>query len=163
MAIKASDVATEETKSLVNSYLMARAYAEATRERVDAIGREILKEMPLYADSEDGGARIVEPSKVFSCPDDEATGRYFLEASKRERAAGIKPANMADEFCPALVAETRLSKIENMLIDASGKALGVGSNSPGMYLERRKRYIDLVVGMVVNMPGFRNPLDKKPG
>ena len=160
MAIQASDVATAETKSLVNSYLMARVYAEAMRERVDAIGREILKEMPLYADMADGSARIVEPSQIFLCTDDAATGAYFLEASKRERAAGIKPTNMPDEYCPALVAESRLSKIENMLIDASGKALGVDSNSPGMYLERRKRYIDLVVGMIVNMPGFRNPLDK---
>jgi hypothetical protein len=56
------------------------------------------------------------------------------------------------------VAERLLIDIENKLIDASGKPLGISHNSPGLYLETRKKYLDLVVGMIVNMPGFKNPL-----
>lgn len=152
-----ADVLTHEVKSCVNAYLMARAYAETMRERINAIYRDILTECPIYETR--SGKPILDPERLYLCEDDALVRDAWDEANKRERAAGIKPDLMPDEHCPALAAEFMQTKAENMLIKASGAPFGVTNNSllcAG--LGKRQKWIDLIVSLVVSQPDFRNPL-----
>ena len=95
---------TDAVKSSVNAYLLARARAELMREKIDEIQRAILKESPLKNDLEvRHGMKqelITDPKLVYLSEDEEACQDYFAECNKRERAAGLKPDDMKDEFCP---------------------------------------------------------------
>lgn len=151
-------VVTHEVKALVSAYLLARAYAELTRERVNTIYREILTQCPVYADRT--GDQIFSPDKLYLCSDDALVRDARDEANKRERASGIKPADMPDDYCPALVAESLLSDVESCLIDASGAAFGITNKKVLCArdgLAKRQKWIDLVVGLVVRQPDFRGP------
>jgi hypothetical protein len=165
-AISPSAFLTPALTSYVSAYLMSRAYAETMRQRVDAIERAILTECPIYADT-DRRCSTGTPEQIFSgkdlwlCSDEALCADFYAEANKRERAAGLKPDSMPDDHCPALVAEHLQLQMEWKLIDESGRPFGVNSGnimccSNG--LENRQKWIDLVVGFVVNSPGFKNPL-----
>lgn len=150
------EIISPEVISYVKSYLMARARAETLREAVDNIYREILKEKPVYITEGFGshtGERITEGFDLYLCTDKEAA-EIYAEADKRERANGIKPKEMQTDYCPALVAENLQREVENLLINASGKPIGV-SCSDLIGLDLRRKWIDLIVKAVVNMPYFR--------
>jgi hypothetical protein len=153
------DIDTPAVHSLVRAYLMARTYAECQRERVDAIHFEILTECPIYADKDDGQA-ITKSGDLYLTSDDQACKDFYAEANARLRHAGIKPTEMADEFCPALVAEHLLRKTERILIDESGKAFGVSADGllgTSKGLENWQKWLDLVCKLIVNLPNFETP------
>jgi len=157
---------TPELKSAVNAYLMSRAYAETMRDKVNAIYKDILTQCPVYADlrTPEGkqigqGEQILDPEHLYLCSDDALVQDAWAEADKRERAAGIKPDSMQDEYCPALVAENLQRETERLLIEVSGKPFGMDNHKllcAG--LEKRQQWIDLVCQFVVSQPDFKNPL-----
>jgi hypothetical protein len=158
--ITLKDIDTPAVHSLVRAYLMARTYAECQRKRVDEIHLAILTECPIYADMRDGGAAITRSKDLYLSTDEAACKDFYAEASARLRKAGIKPADMADEFCPALVAENLQRKTERLLIDESGKPFGVTAD--GLLcarggLENWQKWIDLVCRLIVNLPNFEKP------
>jgi hypothetical protein len=155
--ITIKDIDTPAVHSLVSAYLMARTYAKCQRERVDAIHLAILTECPIY--TEDGEA-ITRSKDLYLSTDEAACKDFYAEANARLRNAGIKPADMADEFCPALVAEHLLCKTERALIEESGKPFGVTAD--GLLcarggLENWQKWIDLVCQLIVNLPNFVTP------
>lgn len=158
---------TPEVKSYVNAYLMARAYAETVRERINAIHLQILTECPIYSDRYEGRGVVEEPRQIlrskdlYLCTNDALCKDFYAEANKRERECGLKPASIEDGYCPALVAERLQMQIEHKLVEASGRLFGVTVNSllcAAHGLERLAQWIDLVVQMVANSPDFKNPL-----
>ena len=64
---------------------------------------------------------------------------------------------MSDDHCPALVAEHLKIEAENLLIEVSGKPAGVNLENLTL-LKNRKKWIELVVGLVTSLPNFKNPL-----
>jgi hypothetical protein len=147
----------------VENYLLARTFAEHKREQVDAIETQLLTEHVLMAtlctrDSkhcasrfpDDEPWRITQPKDMFMCEDEAAIREFYAELNRRERAAGIKPADMPDEHCPALCAETIQTQAEAVLIDSSGRLYGITADM--LYLEKRDKWIDLVIRMLVNHP-----------
>lgn len=158
----------QECQSAVNAYLMARTLAEATREQVDKIHREILAECPIYDDlTLDGkrtatGRAITKSADLYLSEDEDACQDFYTEADIRLRRAGIKPANMPQGHCPALVAEHLQIQTENLLIECALEAMGEPKeNRAYIYLEKRRRFIDLICGLVVNQEGYKNPLTKE--
>ena len=154
------DIDTPAVHSLVSAYLMARTYAECQRERVDAIHLAILTECPIYADMRDGGKAITRSKDLYLSTDEAACKDFYAEANARLRHAGIKPTDMADEFCPALVAEHLLCNTERALIEESGKTFGVTAD--GLLcarggLDNWQKWIDLVCQLIVNLPNFVTP------
>jgi len=150
-------------KSLVSTYLLALAYAEMMRGKVDEVYLSILTETPVYADGQQNetGERIYKAKDLYLCSDDGLCQQIYAEADRRLRTAGIKPSDMSDEHCPALVAETDLSNIGRELIDVSGIPLGVTHDDimcGADGLENRQKWIDLVVGAVISLPDFESPL-----
>ena len=157
---KMSDLITPEIRSCVNAYLMARAYAETMRKHVDAIHREILTECPIYADIHGHKDQILESKDLYLCSNEALCHDFYDESDKRLRAAKLKPDDMPHDHCPALVAEHLQVKCEWMLLDASGKPFGFSADTPWT-MEHRQQWIDLVVGLIVNQPDFKNPLTGK--
>lgn len=171
--LTATDV-TQEVKSYVNAYLMQRTIAEVTRDKVNTIETEILTECPLMVSDEwsergrlDGP--ITDPKHTYLCDKGPELEDYYLETNKRLRDAGIKPDEMPDTHCPALVAEHDLIKIERLLLGAAAVMLKLGIDGKELNqqlmcsgMKQRQKFIDLLVGLVVNMPGYINPLTHKP-
>ena len=156
--MKPEAVATPAVKSLVNAYLMARVMAESMREQVNAIYLDILTECPIYGDRD--GRQIFDPGRLYLCDNMSLVQDAWDEADQRERKAGLKPASMPADHCPALVAEHDLIKVEWELIKASGEKLGV-TNTKLLCAggsEMRQKFIDLVVGLVISLPDFKSPL-----
>ena len=160
---KIQDVLTQEVKSCVSAYLLARAYAKTMRDEVDAIHLQILTQCPVYADKSDG-RQILTSGELYLCTDDALCRDFYDEADKRLRAAKLKPSDMPTDHCPALVAEHLQTKTEWLLIAAAGEPFGITNDKllcSKNGLENRQKFIKLVVGLVVNSPGFRSPLTGK--
>ena len=155
---------TADLRAAVRAYLLARTVAEVTRERVNAVYRDILTETPIMADHDKhcDGLPIMGPEKLYLASDDEAVKRCWAEADRRLRQKGIKPADMEPEYCPALVAESTQRQAEALIVEAGAAMLGEGKGFHGRLLcaglEKYEQFVDLCCKLVVNEPGFRNPL-----
>lgn len=154
---------TPAVKQSVSAYLLARVYAETMRDKIDEIQRQILSEIPLINPKD--GQRITEPKYSWTCTDDELMLEYYAECNIREREAGLKPSDMEDDFCPALVAENILSDTRKLIFDAAAEMLDMDIDGKELHhrllcrgLDEMKKFIDLVVGLVVNLPDFKKPL-----
>ena len=63
------------------------------------------------------------------------------------------------DYCPALVAEDDLRKIEHAIFDAVGVPMGINWDSLFHHgVDDYKKFIDLVVKSIVSMPDFVNPM-----
>lgn len=162
---------TPGVKSAVGAYLMARAYAETMHNHVDKIQREILAESPLTNGHETKHGQparlITDPKHAWLCDDDAACADYYAECNRRERAAGLKPDDMPDSHCPALVAEDIQRTTERLIIDNAAVMLRFEGGGKELHhrllcagLDKYHEFIDLMVKLVVNLPDFKNPLQK---
>lgn len=142
-------------RPFVDTLLLATAYAQCERERVDKIYRKILADMGVTCD----------PKHVYQLAD--STARDFYDRCNAWNLAdGF--AEAAQGYCPALCAESLQTEAENALIkaaaqffpDCTNDRLLCGTKTQGG-LETRRKYLDLLIGLVVNSPGYMNPLTKK--
>ena len=162
---------TQALKSSVNAYLMAKTLAECEREKVDNMAREILETATYRADPkfvERGhvSERITDPDKAWMLEDRDHND-YLVDLKKAMEKVGYKIKHNPNEpeysfNCPALMAESMQRDAEYLLVDAVAEMLGetddLAHNLICAGLDKYHQFIDLVVGMVVNMPGFKNPL-----
>ncbi len=154
----------------VSNVLLAMVMAKAERERVDVIQRRILAEDEytgrMHERSEQGDVqyRITEPKDTYHM-DDQSSEQYFARCDAEYKRAGY---DLEPGFCPALIADSLKRDAEHALIDAAethfpglavNKLLCGTADKNG--LEALQSYLDLLIGMVVNSPGFRNPLTGK--
>jgi hypothetical protein len=154
MNIPKSIPLTPELDSAVTAFLLAKAHAEAVRERVDRIKTEILEDIPLYvADDKihsEPGARITHPRYDWQA-DEGPFNNYLCEVDERLKADGIKPSTMERNRCPALVAENILCKAEGLLCEIAGKPFGLTKD---MLLcsgiEAIRQFTDLVCSYVLS-------------
>lgn len=151
----------------VQNALVARAVAQDKRTRVDALGREILTErvftstLCTSADTDPEQAarcasqppeRITDPKALFGCQDEALCAWYYAEANRRARAAGLKPADLPDNHCPALVAEELQWQAEEAVIALAAPVFGLTSDQVRLTLNTRDRFLELVIRLLVNHP-----------
>lgn len=146
-----------ENHDLAMAVVKAQAYAQTMREQVDKIQRQVLKEVPLYDDliaehNHTERHRITDPKDTYLSKDDAAFQRYVMECSNRERAAGLKPATMPDEYCPALVAEDLQRKAERVLLDSGGSLFGISADDM-VQPEHWREGLRLMLGASLKEPG----------
>lgn len=152
----------EALKPYVNTLLMAKAYAQLERERVDKIQRKVLAEEVYLMDErwlEHGrdDERITEPDKSHLMCDVDAS-RYFEKLNAIHLANGFEDA--AKGYCPALVAETLERDATHALI-LSAQEFMPEVTPNGLLclgLEKYHKFVDLLIGLVVNSPGYTSPL-----
>jgi hypothetical protein len=160
---------TQAVKSAVDAVLLARAYAETMRGKVNSIEASILEECPLYVSPEhaEGRAdeRIADPRKVWLTDlESPQYKEHLAETNKRLRAEGLKPDSMPDSHCPACVAECVQQDAEHLLIYAAAEMMDAGDGKEFHHklvcagMEKYRKFIELLCGLVVAMPGYRNPL-----
>ena len=143
---------TDDVKSAVNTYLVARAYAETMRDQVDTIDREILVKYPLYDGRHNKGRQILEGKDVYLCIEKENIKFYYAEADQRLKELGIKPEAMDLDHCPALVAEDIQRNASGILIRAAVEMLDLDdkpeafrNNLLCLGMKKYREFIDLVV------------------
>jgi len=150
---------TPDIKSAVNAVLMARAMAETERMKMDKMMTEILSSA-VYMTSKEyeperKSERIVE-AKITWLMSKEDFADFNAECQKRIREMGYKT---KPGQCPALVAEDIQRTVEHVLIDCAEPVFGVDLDKllcAGM--DKYHKYIKLLCGLVVNLPGFKNSL-----
>jgi hypothetical protein len=160
-----------EIKTCVSTYLLARVLAECEREKIDAIETEILETANYWTAKKwtdkhgISQCRVLAPKETYLM--DEAEYKdYRAECVKRMIAAGYsdKEYRLSEGFCPALIAESMLCDAKHALIKATQaifpdiSAHKLLCHYPGV--ETMNKYVDLWVGLVVNLPDFENPLKK---
>lgn len=160
-ASKAHDIA-KALAPQVKVLLMATAVAELERERVDAIARKVLADQNYYGRKpRDQGEqfRVTEPGDTWHM-DDGSFASYHAKMQAIHLANGFEDA--AKGYCPALVAEHLKIKAEWALIEAAERFFPGCDNSTLLCgtktlggLETRKKYLDLLIGLVVNVPGCK--------
>jgi len=148
---------TDDVRRAVAAYLVARAKAEVLREAVDAVFAEILAEREIYPAEEwrkcgDVG-RILDHDRL-SWSELHDFNAVIAEASCIERERGIKPADMEEQYCPALVAEHAQLEAEWAILKAGFAMIGSPADDwKRLYGDKRAQFLDLVVRLVVNEPG----------
>lgn len=145
----------------VNAVLLATAVAEVEREACDKIHRRLLAEAEYTGlhktCSNKAGVpfRVTEPKDDWLM-DEESSARYYaaLDAAYAEAGYELEPG-----FCPALIAGHALIKAENAMIVAAGKWFPefVDDGCPRVWGENRTKLIKLLIGLVVNFPGYKTP------
>lgn len=129
-------------------YCTLKAMADGLRAEVDKVQRRLLlEECQLFKDLTDGG-RVTDPKDYWLSQDDDACKAYFAAQDRELRAAGIKPPEMADEFCPALVAEHDVSKARGAIIEAMAPLVGIKREA--LYGKNEEKFFDLAMGLILN-------------
>jgi hypothetical protein len=156
--------------ALVNLCLVARTIAELTREKVDAAERQVLAECPLPWSAEcrerglvpkDAGHRITDIKHVYLA-EKECRSEHYQALSHKLRADGVKPPEMPEEWCPALCAESVQTDTERDLIKLTWREYTGRAEDPPTVLcgDRRKKWLDLWIGLVVEAPGYKQPVPR---
>lgn len=164
---------TQAVKSSVNAYLLARAHAETHREKVDKIQRNLLNTLEYNVDPkwrkghrDVGFDRITDPKDTYLMRDDQWAD-YYEELKHDLIKAGYNIQVRANNSynCPALVAEDLQRTTERLIIESAAEMLGEKNDLQHTLLcaglDKYQQFIDLVCKLVVNMPGFKNPLTKQ--
>ena len=157
----------QKMRPYVDEYLLARCAAELERERVDKIQRRVLSEGQYtgrrpVSRGKDGieyeQYRVTEPRDAYHM-DDQSAEQYYARLNAIHVAEGFERAK--DGYCPALVLEHEQSQAEKRLADAAAPMFGIDSDRllcAG--LEKYHEFTDLIVGLVVNSPGYTSPLER---
>lgn len=148
-----ADAMARELVPHVHALLLAQVHAKVEQERMDKIDRELIEEMrPVDQYS---GEPITDPRKLWHM--DDATAAEFYKARHiLVLKAGYKPKSEGE--CPALVAEGIVRLAQRTLIEGAQPFMGVSPDDllcAG--LEKYRRYVELIVGLVVNHPTFKPP------
>jgi hypothetical protein len=127
--------------------LLAQAFAELERERVDAYVRPIFDRYQFQYAAEWGDRRgglsgpIPSPKDLYLCDDAPGLAAYYADCDDAHRAHGFTgPAG----HCPALRAESLLLAAQNALIDLAKPLFGFDARD--LYGEDRRKCLDLLLG-----------------
>lgn len=131
----------KKNKPIAEAVLVAKAFADVERERVDAYIRPVFERYDFRYDMTGQPERRIEnPKCIYLSEDDKLVEKYFAECDRVHRENGF---DGPEGHCPALIAEDLLRKAENILLDELAKLMDVdGFHS----LELRKRALDLALG-----------------
>ena len=148
----------------VNALLLAKAYAAVKREQVDAVSRRLLAEsVYMVADenrtNDDHPERITDPRYDWMMGS-EAFAGYYAKRNAILLETGIKPAAMPEEHCPALTAEYQKTKAEWVVLKTAWALIASDHPADGwedLYGDNRDTFLDLVINLVVNRPGYVEP------
>lgn len=136
----------------VKSVLMAQAYAELTRERVDAYIRPIFDRYRFRYSSrwDELGAKcggiIQDPKDLYLTDlDDPLVAAFYADCDDAHKAHGY---DIPKGHCPALRAEHLLAVAERCLLELATDLFGVNL-ADHCFGETRRKALDLLIGASV--------------
>lgn len=135
-------------RPLALEYCAKKAMAEVLRDRVDAIARQLLaEECPLYMTLNEDGGRVIDPKDYWLAEDEDALKAYYAAMNRDLRAAGIKPDDMDDDYCPALVAEHDVVRARAAVINAVAPMVGLDLGL--LYGEKEEQFFQLAMELIL--------------
>lgn len=149
--------ASKALRTPVNAVILAQAHAELMRAKCDTIQRRLLGEREYFTSAEWeprlAVKRVVEPRLSYLMSDeDSAVYLAALDAAYREAGyTELEPGQ-----CPALIAEHLLMLAERALFECAERFFPE-IQAGHLYGANRKKYLELLQGMVVNAPGYKAP------
>lgn len=148
-----ADTMARALRGAVDALLLATAFAQVEREKCDKIQRQLLGSGRYGGDG--------DPRYTYLLGE-EPCRRYFADLDRAYREAGY---NVEPGHCPALIAECLQTQAEWGLIEAAQEFFPDVTNHRLLCgtkdmdgLETRKKYLDLLCGLVINYPGYTSPL-----
>ena len=147
-------------KSLVNDLIKAREEAPKVRAAVDAVVNPLFANFPHKFWTEEcvrGGKVVVErtlitdPNKLYMAED---MGTEKMDAWDKARNEAILAAfpGTPDQFCPALMAESKIIELENALLESAAETLD-GSFGNICNMKMRDEAVSLLATGVTNLRG----------
>lgn len=137
-------------RELVKRYFVARAYAELKRERIDAIGDEVLSRVCLI--DRYNGKRITAARNAWTA-EDSSWREYHDECVRIQLERKERPNELDRDYCPALMAESELMRIEQEIVRASCEGFGGEAFFDHLRysLKTYKQWLDNVIGAAVSI------------
>ena len=127
-------------RSIAETVLLAQAFAELERERVDAYVRPIFDSYTFVSDA---GHPITDPDHLYMT---DLEGANYLAYNNAVLDANVANGWTGDrDFCPALTAETLLIDAQNCLLQVFAEHIGASYNS--FYGETRTKALKLLLGV----------------
>lgn len=143
------DIRTPAVVEAIKAYIAAYAVAKAKRAAVDAIGEQAMKTHPL---TDEDGQPITKAKWAWRAYSGKGWHAWQEACVDAQQAAGVRPADMPREYCPALVAEEASRKAQRALVDLSGQPFGVTFDKCLMNgLDKVDEWTDLVLS--INLGG----------
>lgn len=152
---------TPEMRRAAQVVLLATAHAQMERATIDKLEREILAQGQYYAKERDRSQgrleRITDPKHVYLMDLESPEYRdYTARVQQGIRALGYTAQDVPDEYCPALMAEELQRKAERSLVDVCEPLVGLTFDAffrGPKSIENLRKYLDLLLGALVNSPG----------
>jgi hypothetical protein len=129
------------TRPLAKAVLMAQAFADVERERVNAYIKPLFLSF-MFTDED--GKPITDPDRLYLSADDAGAKTYYEVCDREHRAHGF---DGPEGFCPALVAEELQREAEQALLNELGKFTGIDGMDYNRSLEIRKKALDMALGV----------------
>lgn len=158
---------TPEMKRAAQVVLLATTHARMEREKIDKMDREILDEgnyvvRPEFAERSRrtggrDGERITDPKLTYLMSEEQ----YHTFSEYRDRSLRAMGYELAKGYCPALMAEEDQRQAERALCGVCESLVGLTADRilrAPKAVETYKKYIDLLLKLIVNTPGFTSPL-----
>lgn len=118
-------------KSLVEDLIKAREEAPKVRAAVDAVVNPLFAKFEFWTPERervrDGKVirertRITDPDKLYMAEEMDTPAMLAWDKARNEAILANFPGT-PDEFCPALMAESKITELENKLLKSAGEAL----------------------------------------
>lgn len=120
--------------------------ANDLRQEVDLIADRLLAtECPLF---DEEGQRILKHNLYWLAQDQNHLNAFYAAMNRELRAAGLKPADMDDEKCPALVAEHAVVLAQCAIINTLAPLVGIDPER--LWGEKRDQFLELAMGLILN-------------
>jgi hypothetical protein len=124
--------------------LMAQAFAELERARVDAYTLPIFSSYTFRVNpkwAERYGETVKAPKDLYLCDEEDKVQNYFEDCDKAHRAHGFKG---PQGHCPALTAEHLHMIAEGALMQLAQELTGIDPCQ--LYGENRAKYLQILIG-----------------
>lgn len=135
-------------RDAVADTLMAQAYAEITRERVDAYIKPVFDQFTFtvgekFSRCGVAGERITDPELLYLSGDEELCSRYFAACDVEHRRHGFTG---PEGHCPALIAEHDHTKAEWALLKLACPVIGI-PDWESVHGQHREKLLELLLGL----------------
>jgi hypothetical protein len=147
-AIQAAELRAKamNMRPIAEGYLALKLIADDLRIEVDKIAARLLAtECPLF---DEEGERILKNQLTYTAIDEGALNAFYAAMNRELRAADIKPADMGDEYCPALVARSAFIDAQCAIINTLAPLVDI--NPERLWGDKRDQFLELALGLILN-------------
>jgi hypothetical protein len=122
-------------------WLNAKVKAAKLRIQVDKIGEKILSEGNFL---DEKGERVLKHSKSWKIENKEGFETFYSRLENACNDAGLR-VGLEAGYCPALIAENDVIKIEWEILNWTGEAIGDPkfAENVSIYMDKRKQALEL--------------------